>query len=233
MRKFVFVAAMLVAVLMLVPASQAVTLSDLTSGGSITVGDKVFFDFTCQASSSGGGISGGDCNATVTGITDGSNVGIRVNDFFIAAGLGSFATVDVAFTYDVSTLSGAATIHDINMNFNASVPLPNSVVSIDEKVCAGDVLSPCGSPVGDISVTRDSSGLAVLSAHEDLSSLESTITVFKDIGLVANATGNVSFSILDQTFSQVGIPEPGSITLLGGALLGCAAIVRRRTSKRA
>jgi hypothetical protein len=230
-----FAAAILMAVLMLVPASQAVTLADLVSSGdSITVGDKVFDNFTCQASTSGGGLSGGSCDATVTGIVDAAgNVGIRVNDFFIAAGFGSFASVDVAFTYTVATLSGSPTIHDINMAFNATVPVANSLVSVDEKVCPGFVGSVCASPIGDISVSRDSNGNTTLAAHEDLSSLQSQITVFKDIGLIADATGNVSFSILDQTFSQSQIPEPGSIALLGTALFGCAALLRRRAKKGA
>jgi hypothetical protein len=119
------------------------------------------------------------------------------------------------------------------VNFNATVPVPNSMVSIDEKVCAGDIVSPCGSPIGDISVSRDSTGTAVLSAHQDLSSLQAKITVFKDIGLIADKTGSVQFSILDQTFSQSTVPEPGSIALLGTALFGCAALLRRRAKKSA
>lgn len=232
MRKLVVLVVMLAGVLMLAPMTQAITLATLEStNGSITVGDKVFSDFHCLTS--GSGFTSGDCNAEVSGITSGTDVGIRVHDFFAAIGDGAAgAHVDVTFTYDVATLSGAATIHDVGMAFNATNPIANATTTVDEKVCLGDITTLCGSPIADIFVQRTHVGASTivkLSDHADFSSLASKITVFKDIGLAADKNGNVSFSVLDQTFSQV--PEPGSIALLGTALFGCAAILRRRMKR--
>ena len=236
MRKALVVTAMMAAILIMVPASQAVTLASLMSGGSLTVGDKVFDDFTCQVTNVNTGFTGTGCDATVTGITPSSTEeGIRFGGFFFAAGDGSSgALMDIQITYDVATTSGAPIIHDVSMSFNATNAIANAKASVDEKVCAGDITSPCGSPVADIFVQRSQLGantVVKLSDHADFSSLQSSVTVFKDIGLFADKNGDVSFSILDQTFSQV--PEPGSIALLGTALFGCAAVLRRRLKKNA
>ena len=242
MRKVAVLAAMLAVVLMMAPASQAttvLTLQDLInhtngSDGSITVGDKVFDDFSCHVTNSGTGFTGTGCDASVTGIEPSSTEeGIRFGGFFFAAGDGNAgALMDITITYDVATTSGAAIMEDVGMAFNATTPVPNAKASVDEKVCAGDVGSLCGSPIADISVQSSILGLNTvvkLSDHANFSSLQSNVSVFKDIGLFADKNGDVSFSILDQTFSQV--PEPGSIALLGSALFGCALVLRRRLKK--
>src|SRR5580765_3503092 len=101
MRKGIVIAAMMAVVLMLVPASQAVTFASLLSGGSITVGDKVFDDFTCSVFNAGTGFTGTGCNGTVVGIGAGtSEEGIRFGGVFIAAGDGNAgALMDITITY--------------------------------------------------------------------------------------------------------------------------------------
>jgi hypothetical protein len=165
------------------------------------------------------------------GVVSGTEEGIRIHDFFAAMGDGSSgAHVDVTLTYDVHSLGNL--ISDVSMAFNATNPTANATTTVDEKVCLGDITVLCGSPIADINVQRSHIGSNVvvkLNDHADFSSPAATISVFKDIGLAADKNGNVSFSILDQTFSQV--PEPGSIALLGTALFGCAAILRRRMKR--
>jgi hypothetical protein len=204
------------------------SLQDLiTSGGSLTVGDKVFSQFGYTATSGDAPLAS---NISVGQIppagTDAfGNFGIR----FGLAGFdapGNNVATDFLITYAVTAPSALLT--DIHLLSNLSIagtPAPGDVPfgHIVETIRAA------GNPqIAQISnsVTATSSSLSALATFNPAGPY-TTIFVTKDVQLFSTPGAIVTVSFIDQAFSQV--PEPSAWLLTGLELsCGCVLVFSRR-----
>lgn len=216
MRKKVLLAFLIVSCLSMLQAA-------ITSSTSITNGDKLFNGFTCSIVYGGGGGTPASCaDITVTGTTDAlGNLGIQ---FQLGAEANSFttgpgSTVDILLGYNVTVVGSSNLLSDIHMSFNGNVTGTGST-NVSETVNNSG-----GVTIGQITVLNPP---PVLNAQMDLTQQVTTASVTKDIFLSSGASGTANISFITQTFSQTGVPEPGSIVLLGTALLGITGLIRRR-----
>jgi hypothetical protein len=219
-------------------AIQAIQLEEGTAAGSIVNGDKTFSNFFCHLNTLNPFATPVQCSdISVIPFVDAlGNFGISYGGSFTANATDGVGIVDVRLSYDVA--APAATIVDVHMHFDATfapanttaVLLANVTETVDGSnpafVSAGQISVSLGNPppVLELDASANLAGGPYQSLH-----------VSKDVLLQAFANGpipngTVLFTTLTQTFSQV-IPEPGSIVLFGTALLGCAAVLRRRMAR--
>jgi hypothetical protein len=212
-----------VAVLLLATAiapARAVTLADLIAGQSITVGDKLFDNFSYVRT----GAAPTAAQITVLGDQDlNGNYGLRFISAWAASTPGQ--TMDSNIGFDVTVLDPNSWISDIHLTANLSATGDGSFAQVIEQVTDPDV-------VGQIKVETPKP----LDARADLPKLEKKIHVSKDaLFVVGKDGGNASMSELDNYYSQkTRVPEPGSIAmLLGVAVSGSLFGLRMRRARRA
>jgi len=204
------------------------SLQDLiTTGGSLTVGDKVFSQFGYTA-------NGGDAplasDITVGQIPPSGTDAF--GNFGIRFGLGGFDSpgdniaTDFLITYTVTAPSALLT--DIHLTSNLSFvephnPASNAFGNIVESINA------LGNPqIAQInnSLTGTSSSLSALATFNPAGPY-TTLFVTKDVELFSTPDAIVTVSFIDQSFSQ--IPEPSAWLLTGLELsCGCVLIFGRR-----
>jgi hypothetical protein len=190
------------------PAAYAVPLTTLTSGGTITCGDKFFNNFTYDATGNMPSAYG----VNVGCITDlNGNHGIRIQGGFVDLPGGDEPS-DALLTYTVSVVGSPNLISDAHITGNPAVlggagaiaavdtwsEFPNSYISIYD-------IKPYGSPQSSDFIIFPYP-VPVLHAQKDISALA--------------LTGYATLSFIDQTYSQTSVPEPGTLGLLGIGLLG-------------
>jgi hypothetical protein len=186
---------------------------------SFAFGDKTFSGFTCSITIDQTA-NPNDCSGVqvLTGTDAFGNLGIIFQAAFGAHSVnGDPGSVDILLNYIVT--ASAPRITDIHMIFNGNYS-GTGYVDVVEQVYAG------ANVVGQIAVQNPPT---TLEAAADLSGGPYTsIHVNKDIQLYSGLNGSASISSIGQYFSQV--PEPGTIALVGVALLGLAGSVRRRSA---
>ncbi len=202
------------------PASSAtVGLDSLLGGGSVTVGDLLFDNFTFTRS--GFGTPGDASGINVTSLLPPPSAGIEFQSGF-------FATVnkweDFLIQFDVTALNPNHKLHDVGLYFNGSVT-GDGFTSITETVTNKDSTS---GHIGDVLAqifTHTPPPNQVLTDYAVLAFNTGKMHVKKDIYLNGGEYGTASISVIEQRYSQT-VPEPMTLMLMGIGLV--AFEVRRR-----
>lgn len=203
-------------------AATTDTLQDLVAtGGSLTIGDKIFSNFNYLAS----GLT--SFNASQIQVTASFSGGVYyltwAGNMSLVSG-GGPASADLVLNYRVTATNGV--INTIDQLYTGSAqPQPGSFLAIDETV-------------------RDTNGNLVANSHLDAQDMsdpfaepgdnlninpgQSTLDVTKDIAFGIVNGGFVTISEVRQSFHQV--PEAATTALLGLGLafIGATAFRRKR-----
>jgi len=217
----------------------SVSMAQLTSGYSIKVDDKLFNNwggYTPTASGTGSPVAASAI--TVTGLSTGGNPtsglgpGIQYNS--AAWTVNGVGTQDTSFHYTVSIVGGGFLIHDVSQTLQqGAVGASGSNITITESVLTGP-------PPGGTALTNPALVVDQINTGGTFSSMlfdqqlirnVSSAYVAKDIGINGNG-GLTAFSVLQQNFSQVAVPEPSTMAIGGlGALAFMGYGLRRRAKK--
>ena len=199
-------------------AATSDTLQDLTTtGGTLQIGDKIFSNFSFLEN----GLTSFDSSKIQVTVSVANGVDYLTWDgnMSLVSGSGTGpVTADLLLKYSVTATSGA--IDAIDASYTGSVqPAGGAFVAIDE-------------------TARDANGNVVGSTHLDgqdksdtfsINSPQSSLAVTKDITFGISNGGLASASEVIQSFHQLAIPEPSTLSLLtGGAMIATAFFLRRR-----
>ena len=212
--------------------AYAVSFSDLTNGESLTVGDKLFDNWSVDYYDAA---DFGDFNAAnieVTGIDDGGDYGVRFdvnNSELSVTGDDIYNYVDLTLSFRVSVLDPMYRITGASLGItSALLTLSGDNGSfLFETIGTSSGMSDLGDMSAEFSYLDDelTSSLSDLILFDP----QSEIWVSKNILVWSmDSTDTAMLSGFEQRFSQAVIPEPSTFLLLGGGLAGLAFYRRRR-----
>jgi len=191
-------------------AQSSVPLGDLLDGGQLVSGDKLFTNWTFDASGNvDTPLTAADINV-IPIIDINGNFGFRLQSGFFA-GAGQFA--DYLITYRVTVTDPSKQIIDAHLVFNG-VGVNGGNTNVVE------TLTGTGGFITQMIVFHNG-GLNFDLADDAQfpGTPKSFLDVSKDIFLAGGQEGFAVISLIDQTFSQTGrtdgVPEPSTLALFG------------------
>jgi PEP-CTERM motif len=215
-------------------ACMTATLASYEAAGfSCTLGNLDFSGFsnTQSATPSGDAIGAGGITVTPVDGTDGWGLVFSASWSVVTAANNTSTSQDDTIYFDVAATNGAK-IDDLYLSFNGSYE-GNGSTNVTEDYCLGTTAYPttCSDPSKPISVSNP----PPVNPSTVTFSPVSELSVSKDI-LVSSGVGvncfpsEAAISNVTNEFSTTGTPEPATLVLLGGGLLGVGLL---RFSKRA
>jgi hypothetical protein len=207
------------------------TVTNLTGGGtvslstvagnpslSILVGDKLFSDFTFNATGNDPVNLLGAGDISLMGRSNSIGYGIRIQGGFTALGTQNF---DYVIDYTVTVTNAPFLISDLHMLYNGSIVAPGSS-------SVGETITTNGFFVDQLNVFDPPT--TNMQADVFLNTPVSSLEISKDINVDGNGTGGQAhITFIDQIFSQQAIPEPSSMMLVIAGLAGLGIWGRRRS----
>lgn len=194
------------------PFATTFSLGGLLNGGNITVGDKLFDNFSCTKAGTGTPGACGDINVNTLDTID---YGIEFQAGFFAAALN---TVDFLLQFDVTVLDPSYLLNDVHLLFNGAVT-GDGFANVVETITNLDAVYGTVNQFLAQIVVNTTNPPASLSASADLAYATKKIHVQKDVLLTGGNNGTSTISFIDQRFSQVQVPEPSTLlALLAGGL---------------
>jgi hypothetical protein len=248
--KFLFIGALLTAATAawatpVPPPACSITTQTLASyvalgANGCEIGDKVFSNFEYSGSNTNAiTIGAANINVDTLGFTTGmdpaefanANIGLQ---FSAGWAVSNGAEQDSLITFTVTVINGAGmAITDAAVAQTSSgASGSGSSASVTEGGCANTIQnSNCTPGVWNVLTFKNGSG-GTQTSQDVMIAPSGSINVSKDITVTALAGGQASMSAVQDTFSQspTGVPEPATLALVGGALLGFGLIRRRKKS---
>ena len=204
-------------------ANSTDNLADLvTTGGSLTIDNKVFSDFQFKDT----GLTSFDASLiTVTAYQSG---GI---DYLAWSGNMSFssllaATADLLLQYEVTVTPGGGAINYLDQSYDGSAY--NGFLSVDETAAIGTY-------GGTIVGSSDLNPIVLSETDINITPPELQLYVTKDITFYTDGggIGADSISLVTQSYHQLPAPDGGlTVAMLGSALIGVAAFRSKFGGKR-
>jgi hypothetical protein len=187
-----------------IPA-YAVSLANLiATDGSITVGDRIFSNFSFQANQALGTVNPTTADGiNVSGLTIGGSAALQLGSFFVASTPTPNSALGLLVGYTVSTVSGAPTISQFDLRFNGTA-LGTGIANVTDTAFIPNTNTIIGQGFVQ-SPTQLSSAL-------HLSGQFASVAITSSIGLFSGGNGSASFS-----FVQVSqpVPLPGTFLAFG------------------
>jgi hypothetical protein len=202
------------------------SLAQLESLGSCQIGDKIFSDFTYNYSASGGAMAVLPGSITVDTVGPGQDVsgpsyGLEFNGSWTAD---NGQTNDGTIGFEVTVVNGAGMeITDSGLAQTSGIFGLGGVASVSEQGCSGVGCTP-----GTWAVLTLQDGSTDQAAADTLLAPTGTVTVSKDINVIAPAGSFASISLVTDTFSQTAVPEPRALSLLLGLGLVAGFAFRKK-----